>query len=149
MTSSIDTNVLVALLDERYNVKSAAKDLIGAARALGGLLICGCVFAELMAGPRRTEADIEGRLRHERILVDWNMGEAVWRLAGERYKQHCARRRERGSPEDGTRRILTDFIIGSHAVVNGCEMVTFDQRLYAAAFPELRLFGRAAGVPPL
>jgi predicted nucleic acid-binding protein len=37
------------------------------------------------------------------------------------------------------RRILTDFLIGAHALVRGFTLLTFDQRLYAAAFPELNI----------
>jgi predicted nucleic acid-binding protein len=139
MTSSIDTNVLVALMDSRAEVTTAAKELIVAAAANGELMIVGCVFAELMAGPQRTAADVERCLQREKICVEWDLGEPAWRLSGERYKEHCTRRRERGSPEQGSRRILADFLIGAHASVNGFELVTFDQRLFRIAFPEVIL----------
>jgi len=139
MTSSIDTNVLVAFLDLQIDVKEVAKRVIEAARSKGDLLISGCVFAELLAGPQRTVADVEATLKSEGIGVDWEVGERVWRCAGERYQQDCARRRERGSPDEGSRRILADFLIGAHASVHGLELVTFDQRLFAVSFPEVRL----------
>jgi predicted nucleic acid-binding protein len=63
MTSSIDTNVLVAFLDLQIDVKEVAKRVIEAARSKGDLLISGCVFAELLAGPQRTVADVEATFK--------------------------------------------------------------------------------------
>ena len=39
----------------------------------------------------------------------------------------------------GVRRILADFVIGAHALANGCRLLTLDDRLYRSAFPTLAI----------
>jgi predicted nucleic acid-binding protein len=41
--------------------------------------------------------------------------------------------------DQGERRILTDFLIGAHAFVNGYKLLTLDARVYEAAFPRLAI----------
>jgi predicted nucleic acid-binding protein len=41
--------------------------------------------------------------------------------------------------DTGPRRILADFLIGAHACERGYRLLTLDDRLYRAAFPDLAL----------
>jgi predicted nucleic acid-binding protein len=71
------------------------------------------------------------------ILVDWELDEAVWRMAGLAFKAYAARRRKHG--DKGPRRILADFLIGAHAVRRKAPLLTLDDRLYRSVFPNLTL----------
>lgn len=70
MTSAIDTNVLVALWDQDDTLNLAAQVALDAAFARGQLVICGAVFAELLAFPRRPESFLNQFLNDTGISVD-------------------------------------------------------------------------------
>ena len=135
MTTAIDTNVLVALWDEGPTLSSAAQAALEAAFHRGGLVVSAPVFAELIAAPGRTEAFVNSFLEDTGIVVDWDLGEAVWRSAGRAFRAYAERRRKHR--ESGTRRILADFLIGAHAATHGFRLLTLDERLYRVAFPGL------------
>jgi predicted nucleic acid-binding protein len=40
---------------------------------------------------------------------------------------------------------VADFLIGAHAALDGGRLLTFDQRTYAKAFPEVTLVGKDVG----
>jgi len=137
MTTSLDTNILVALwnVDEAQNL-AVKKALVGS-QAAGKLLICGAVYAELLASPMRNEGFVDAFCAEARIAVEWELKERVWREAGVAYQKYAERRRKQGA--NGPRRILADFLIGAHAMVSGYRLLTLDGRLYRAAFPKLRV----------
>ncbi len=74
-------------------------------------------------------------LEETRIGVDWELSQRVWRLAGRAFQDYAERRQRQR--DRGTRRILADFIIGAHTFTNGFCLLTLDERLYRAAFPNL------------
>ena len=137
MRTAIDTNVLVALWHTDQQLYIAARKALDAVLERGGLVICGAVYAELLARPGRTESMLNEFFRVTGIRVDWELSEQVWREAG-RVFQRYVDRRNRGKQEL-PRRILADFVIGAHASLNHCRLMTLDQRLYPAAFPELEI----------
>jgi predicted nucleic acid-binding protein len=53
---------------------------------------------------------------------------------------HYAKRRRRSSCQ-GPKRLLADFIIGSHALSRADRFMTLDPKRYAPDFPELKLLG--------
>jgi predicted nucleic acid-binding protein len=114
------------------------KKLAEASRS-GSLVISGCVYAEFTAGPSRPLDAIREFLHEAEIELVWDVGESIWRLAAERFCAYAARRRtENAEP----RRFLADFLIRSQATLAGGRLLTFDRRIYAAAFPELQLIGK-------
>ena len=137
MTTIVDTNVLVALWDRDEALNSAAQAALDAAHAQGGLVVPAPVFAELLAGPGRSEPFLDSFFTETGILVDWGLGEKVWRGAGRAFQRHVARRGKLRF--SGPRRILADFLIGAYAFENGCGLLTLDDRLYRSAFPHLKL----------
>ena len=137
MTTAIDTNVIIALWDRDDRVSAAAQSALDAALRRGALIVAAPVFAELLAAPGRDETFLDSFFRDTGITVDWNLDETVWRTAGRAFQKYAARRRRQH--DSGPWRILADFLIGAHAFQRGCSLLTFDDRLYRSAFPDLRV----------
>jgi predicted nucleic acid-binding protein len=135
MITAIDTNVISALWDAGDALCKTAQDVLEEAQKSGGLTICGAVHAELIAAPGRTEEFVDRFCEEAGIVVEWELGEKVWRVAGAAFQGYAARRRKQRRAE--ARRILADFLIGAHALVNGYKLLTLDARVYRAAFPRL------------
>lgn len=137
MISAIDTNILVSLWDAEEPTYLSALRMLETASSRRGVVICGAVFGELLAAPGRTEEFITGFLNDTDITVDWSSSETVWRAAGAAFQKYAARRRRQNA--DHPRRILTDFYIGAHALVNGYDLLTLDAGIYRASFPALTI----------
>jgi predicted nucleic acid-binding protein len=137
MMTAVDTNVIVALWDEDPDLSSAAQAALDDALSRGALVISAPVFAELLAAPGRTESFVSAFFDDTGIAVDWNLRESMWRAAGRAFQRYATRRRERYS--QSPRRILADFLIGAHASVLGCQLLTLDQRFYRSAFSSLNI----------
>jgi len=135
MTTSIDTNVLIALWDVDPRLNAFAQQALDSARSRGALAIAGPVYAELLALPGGTEAMLDEFIGTTAIRVDWELGEPIWRIAGKAFQGYVSRRK--GRTADLPRRILADFLIGAHAMVHNYRFLTLDRRLYQAAFPKL------------
>jgi hypothetical protein len=135
MISAIDSNVLVSLWDADNVLNLEAQLCLDEAHNLGELVISAPVFAELVGFPAREAGFVDRFLSDSGIAVEWELDEAIWRLAAEAFRGYARRRKGR----EGVRRILTDFVIGAHAQKRGYRLLTFDRGLYAAAFPRLVL----------
>jgi len=135
MTTAIDTNVIVALWDAEDTLHRTARAALDKAFNEGTLVISGAVYAELMAAPGRTEAFVDRFCEETGIAVEWEIGEKAWRAAGTAFQSYAVRRRKQKGAE--ARRILADFVIGAHALVNGYKLLTLDAGIYQASFPRL------------
>jgi|SRR5208282_1598209 len=135
MTTAIDTNVLVALWDAGDALHAVSRKALDAALGQGSLVISGVVYAELLAAPGRTEAFLDLFCEETGIGVEWELEERIWRAAGAAFQGYAARRKNQKAEEP--RRILADFLIGAHALVQGYTLLTLDERMYRAAFPRL------------
>jgi predicted nucleic acid-binding protein len=135
MTTAIDTNVIVALWNEDEAQNLTAKKALGESQMGGRLVICGAVYAELMAAPGRSETLVDRFCEEAGIVVEWEIGERAWRAAGTAFQGYAARRRKQKDAE--ARRIMADFLIGAHALVNGYKLLTLDAGIYQASFPRL------------
>ena len=135
MTTSIDTNIFIALWDDLDTLNNRAQRSLDRVYSEGGLVISGAVFAELVAGPQRSSRMIEQFLDDTGISIEWNINERVWRSAGAAFQSYSRRRRKQKQSEP--KRLLTDFIIGAHALENGHRLLTLDNRVFRAAFPKL------------
>lgn len=135
MTTAIDTNVIVALWDEEEALQRPARKALEEALSEGPLAMAGVVYAELLAGPGRSEEFVDRFCEETGIRVEWELRERVWREAVQAFQGYAMRRRKQGGGMP--RRILADFLIGAHARVEGYRLVTLDDRMYRAAFPGL------------
>ena len=100
-------------------------------------MVAAPVFAELLAAPGRTETFVSSFFEDTGIVIDWDLGESVWRSAGRAFQWHSERRRKHR--DSSARRILADFLVGAHAQVRGYRLLTLDEHLYRAAFPALTI----------
>ncbi len=137
MTTAIDSNILVALWDADDTLHRSARQLLEEASETGQLVINGLVYAELLAAPGRSEEFLDRFCEETGIRIEWELKEQVCREAGNAYQKYAERRRKQGT--NGPRRILADFLIGAHALVNGYKLLTLDGRMYRASFPKLRV----------
>jgi predicted nucleic acid-binding protein len=137
MTTALDTNVVVAYWGPDPSLNLAVQAALESAFGRGIVTVSAPVFAELVAGPGRTEEFVNGFFEDTGIAIDWDLGEAIWRSAAQAFRGYAERRRkQRGL---GTRRILADFLIGAHAAAHGYRLLTMDERLYRASFPTLKV----------
>jgi predicted nucleic acid-binding protein len=71
------------------------------------------------------------------IAVDFDIGEDVWRLAATSFAAYASRRRHSGG--GSPKRLLADFVIASHALLQADRLMTRDAGRYSQDFPKLRL----------
>lgn len=138
MTSAVDTNILIALLAGTEVEAEAAQQALSDAASSGAVVICGAVYAELIAAPGLSEKELDTFLEETDIGVDWLLGEVAWRSAGNAYRGYAERRRKQKGDE-GPRRILADFLIGAHATASADRLLTLDPQLFRANFGALEL----------
>jgi predicted nucleic acid-binding protein len=137
MTTVIDSNVIAALWNRDDALNAAARSALDGAHARGRLIVPAPVYAELMASVGRTESFLDAFFQETGISVEWQMEERVWRAAGRAFQSYAGRRRRQR--EAGPRRILADFVIGAYAARHNYPLLTLDEGVYRAAFPELRI----------
>jgi predicted nucleic acid-binding protein len=137
MTVSLDTNLIVSLLNQELEFCDRAQAAVNKFRKSGRLVVSGPVYAELLGLPSRTQLILDEFFISGGIEVDWRFEEAVWRAAGIGYQSYVRRRLDKTG--ELPRRILTDFLIGAQAMVRGYTLLTLDGRLYKASFPGIRI----------
>lgn len=128
MITAVDTSVLLDVLRPNPSFVDRSLALIEASTALGPLVICDPVYAELAAGFEReeelraflAEAGIRRESPHDRALF----------LAGRMWRAYR-------SSGGGRQRIITDFLIGAHARVQAGRLVTRDRGFYRRYFDGL------------
>jgi len=137
MTTAIDTNVIAAPWQSDPTLSLPAQHSLDAALQIGGLVVCAPVYSELLAFRGRDEVSLDEFFADTGVLIDWNLSESMWRVAGLANQRYAERRRKHG--ESGPRRILADFLIGAHALDRDYQLLTADDRFYRIAFPRLRV----------
>jgi len=136
MRTAIDSNIFSSIWSWEPTAEEVAEQL-GKAKQEGALLIAPFVFAELHAHPKMTADSVRDFLDNAGVAVDFKIEERVWTIAGLRYARFASRRRK--ATGEGPRRILADFLIGAHALVQAERLLTLDPKRYSQDFPELRL----------
>lgn len=136
MRTAIDANIFSSI----WSLEPTAERVVaqvGKARQEGVLIISPFVFAELHAHPNMTAASIRTFIEETGVVVDLRIEERVWTEAGLRFARYAARRRKAAG--EGPRRLLADFLIGAHALVQAERLLTLDPKVYRLDFPELHL----------
>lgn len=128
MITAVDTSVLldVFLADGRYGEQS--KGQLRAAYDSGAIIICDIVYAELVPA-FRDRAVLDRALQEINATIS-PFDTAIAYDAGVRWMRY----RQAGGPR---KRIITDFLIGAHAVAVAQTFLTRDRGFFSTYFPEL------------
>jgi len=127
--TAVDTSVLldVFLADPRHGEQST--QWLRAAYDAGAIVVCDIVYAELTpAFGDRAALDAALRLIHATTSA---IDAAIAHEAGLRWMRY---RKAGGS----RKRIISDFLIGAHAVAIADAFLTRDRGFYTTYFPELK-----------
>jgi predicted nucleic acid-binding protein len=136
MKTALDSNILSSLWSNESSALRVQAEL-KSARAQGAVVVCAPVYIELLAHPLATRSFVDQFLAETGIAVEFALNEPVWRKAAEGFAAYADRRRRSGG---GTpKRLLADFIIAAHALLNADRLFTLDPSRYRQDFPQLRL----------
>ncbi len=129
---SLDSNVVFSAITADDTLHGQARSALSAF-ADQGFALSPLAYAELKAsaGWKR----IEGFINEVGIQVLWEMPPSVWERAGDAFGQYARLRRGGSLP----RRIVGDFLIAAHAEHHALDVLTFDDTVYKAVFPKLKL----------
>ena len=129
MITAVDTNVLldVFLPDTHHGARS--RQLLKHAYNRGAILVCDVVYAELV--PLFAERAALDKALREISATTSPIDVAIAHEAGSRWSRY----RKAGGPRS---RIITDFLIGAHAVARSDFFLTRDRGFFATYFPELQ-----------
>ncbi len=129
MITAVDTNVLLDLFLSKSPFHAESRNKLAVAYSSGAIVICDIVYAELV--PRFGErAALDSVLGEVNVLVT-PIDTAIAYEAGLRWMRY----RQSGGPRA---RILSDFLIGAHALTTADTFLTRDRRFYETYFPELQ-----------
>ncbi len=137
----LDTNILIATVDPQdlHHERTVA---FMQSVSRNPLSLSPPVYAEVSVG-MGSEAVLafleEWRIRPSFAAMDTP---ALWELAAERFARYRANHKRSGG--DAPRRILTDFLIGAHAVLApgtgyAATLATLDRDFFTQYFPELKV----------
>lgn len=131
MITALDTNILLDVFLPDKKFASDSSKLLKSAYNEGALVICDIVYAELVP-------QFEGRSMLDSTLTIINVSlssvdKDIAFLAGERWKVYRKSGGER-------KRIITDFLIGAHAMIKAERFLTRDRGFYKSYFPDLKIF---------
>jgi predicted nucleic acid-binding protein len=137
MRTALDTNIVSSVWSGAPSAATIVSQL-SKVRAEGALVVCAPVFVELSAVPGLNVQLVRKALAEMAIAIDFDMGEDVWQLAATSFAAYAIRRRRSGG--GSPKRLLADFVIASHALLQADRFMTLDTNRYAVDFPNLRLF---------
>jgi len=136
MRTAIDSNVFSSIWSWEPSAEKMAEKL-DEAKSDGALLISPFVFAELLAYPGTSLHYVQEFLDTTGVMVDYELDRRIWSESGLRYARYADRRRR--SAHESPRRLLADFLIGAHALVQADRLLTLDPEAYQRDFPEIIL----------
>ena len=129
MITSVDSNVLFDLFRTDSPHHSQSREWLRGAYDRGAVIVCDLVYAELVpAFPDRSSLDVA--LREIGAALS-PIDSSIAYEAGLRWKRY----RAAGGPRE---RIITDFLIGSHAAAAADTFLTRDRGFFSTYFPELK-----------
>ncbi len=141
MISALDTNA-VSAISSREPGSTHVVEALKHAAGQGGLVLCGVVYAELLAYPRVTKDVLTAFLAQTGLRADFVLDEGIWRETGLRFAAYAERRRREAPPRQ-PKRLIADFVIGAHALLRANRLITLDRQRYTRDFPELLLLDTA------
>ena len=138
MRIAIDSNIISDLWSREPASNNIANSLFEAKKA-GGLVISAPVYAELLAYPKSSREFLDTFLQNSGIEVDFILSKDVWHLTAESFADYAKRRRS--SKSSHPKRLLADFIVGAHALLEANRLMTLDRNRYITAYTGLEIVG--------
>lgn len=130
MTTLVDSNVLIDVLDEESPWSASSALALEAAGSAGPIVINQIIYAEISVRYEDTdELDID---LPEDIFLREQLPWTAAFLAGKAFADYRRRGGHRRSP-------LPDFFIGAHAAVAQLRLLTRDESRYRTYFPTVEL----------
>ena len=154
MITSVDTNILLDILIPGTNYCITSKGLLDVAIKKGSIIICEIVYAELSSQFKNLD-ELENFLKDTGIKLTPTNKKAL-NLAGEMWSVYSKRKKKSlrcskcGEIQDnlckncGARvsyryHIISDFIIGSHALLQSNVLLTRDRGFYKDYYKDLMI----------
>ena len=129
MITAVDTNVLMDIFRSGSPHHTQSQSWLRAAYDAGAVTVCDVVYAELVPF-FRDRSQLDEALRTVNAVVS-SIDTSIAYQAGVRWMQY----RRAGGPRS---RIITDFLIGAHAMSAADVFLTRDRGFFTTYFPELR-----------
>ena len=129
MITAVDTSVLLDILIPSDQHGPQSKAWLVAAYDAGAIVVSDVVYAELVPS-FRDRAALDGTLQEIGATLS-PIDSSIAYEAGLRWKRY----RSAGGPRE---RIITDFLIGTHAVSAADVFLTRDRGFFSTYFPELK-----------
>ena len=130
ITTAVDTNILLDIVSTNETTSRASRELLRIVYDRGPVIVCDIVYAELVTAFASRDA-LDTALRSIGATVS-PINTDIAFAAGLRWGQY----RRAGGPRT---RILSDFLIGAHAIAAADTFLTRDRGFYATYFPELQI----------
>lgn len=144
MITAVDTNILFDILLPDENHVFNSKRLLEEHASKGQLIICEIVYAEL-ASQFGSEKETNTFLSDTGIRLV-NSSEKSLAVAGERWRSYLKNRKPFACPQCNypisfRQRVLSDFIIGAHALAYAEHLLSRDRGFYKTYFKDLKING--------
>lgn len=134
MITAVDSSVLFDVLLDDPLFESPSEEMLSRVSGEGTLVICEAVYAEV-AGHFLKKSDLDIFLQETGVQLSPSTPETLSK-AGHLWRQADLKRSHRASP---ARRLLADFLIGAHGLLQAERLLTRDKGFYRSAFSGLRL----------
>ena len=129
MITAVDTNVLMDVFRSGSPHHTQSQTWLRAAYDAGAIIVCDVVYAELVPF-FRNRSQLDEALSAVNTVVS-SIDTSIAYQAGARWMQY----RRSGGPRT---RIITDFLIGAHAMTVADVFLTRDRGFFSTYFPELK-----------
>ena len=129
MTTAVDTNVLLDVIESNPQFAAQSQEWIDIALSRGNIIICPVVYGELVPA-FASKDELDEALESIGVALS-AIDDAIAYEAGIRWQRY----RQAGGMRT---RILPDFLIGAHALATADSFLTRDEGFYRSYFPELQ-----------